>query len=268
MVESFISFISLVTLYWILIESFRLNLIEIFSFFSFSSFSFRVMKWIFDLFIALLWHSSNLLKLRKWNGVLKCRRLWERKKRGMKVIFHITKFFLLVSGNLMTQFSSFCDINFHRQHNFHPVKKSIMFGICSGNYAVLNFSSYLYNFKKFIVQEIFSFDKLQLKSSSVNSNKILMNPLLFNFLITAQIIEIIAVEGKSVSLQCPILGSDVAMVLWFKSTGGIPLYRWVQCSQIYEIQDFNYILQQLTHYHLFFSLTNQLPLKRKVFLVS
>lgn len=45
------------------------------------------------------------------------------------------------------------------------------------------------------------------------------------FLITAQIVDVVAVEGKSVSLQCPIVGSDVAMVLWFKNGGGIPLYR-------------------------------------------
>lgn len=42
----------------------------------------------------------------------------------------------------------------------------------------------------------------------------------------AQTIDVIAVEGKSISLQCPVSGSDVAMLLWFKNGGGIPLYRY------------------------------------------
>jgi hypothetical protein len=67
--------------------------------------------------------------------------------------------------------------------------------------------------------KIFSFYNKKQKQTSFS---FLHFPLPF---ISAQIIEIIAVEGKSVSLQCPILGSDVAMVLWFKSTNGIPLYR-------------------------------------------
>lgn len=45
-------------------------------------------------------------------------------------------------------------------------------------------------------------------------------------LIAAQMIDVIAVEGKSISLQCPVSGSDVAMLLWFKNGGGIPLYRY------------------------------------------
>jgi hypothetical protein len=39
-------------------------------------------------------------------------------------------------------------------------------------------------------------------------------------------VDVLAVEGKNVSLHCGALsGSDVAMVLWFKNGGGIPLYR-------------------------------------------
>ncbi|CRL00448.1 CLUMA_CG013711, isoform A [Clunio marinus] len=41
---------------------------------------------------------------------------------------------------------------------------------------------------------------------------------------SAQAVDVVAVEGKSITLQCPITGSDVAMVLWFKNGGGIPLY--------------------------------------------
>lgn len=39
-------------------------------------------------------------------------------------------------------------------------------------------------------------------------------------------VDITAVEGKSISMQCPITGTDVAMVLWFRNAGGIPLYRY------------------------------------------
>lgn len=52
------------------------------------------------------------------------------------------------------------------------------------------------------------------------------------FIISAQTIDVIAVEGKSISLQCPIHGSDVAMVLWFKNGGGIPLYRYKLMSRV------------------------------------
>ncbi|CAO1351340.1 unnamed protein product [Diamesa hyperborea] len=43
-----------------------------------------------------------------------------------------------------------------------------------------------------------------------------------------QIVDIFAVEGRSVSLPCPISTplSDVSMVLWFRSAGGIPLYSF------------------------------------------
>lgn len=54
----------------------------------------------------------------------------------------------------------------------------------------------------------------------------------FPFFVTAQTIDVIAVEGKSISLQCPIHGSDVAMVLWFKNGGGIPLYRYKLMSRV------------------------------------
>lgn len=55
----------------------------------------------------------------------------------------------------------------------------------------------------------------------------------FSAFFSAQVVDVVAVEGKSISLQCPISddGSDVAMVLWFKNGGGIPLYRYVLASK-------------------------------------
>lgn len=73
----------------------------------------------------------------------------------------------------------------------------------------------------------------------------ILNQTLFH-LFTAQTVDVIAVEGKSISLQCPIAGTDVAMVLWFKNGGGIPLYRYNSISQALLSLSFNYTVQHFS----------------------
>lgn len=48
--------------------------------------------------------------------------------------------------------------------------------------------------------------------------------------ITVRAVDVQAVEGKGVSLPCPLKPPEsdkVYMVLWFRDDAGIPLYRYV-----------------------------------------
>lgn len=77
----------------------------------------------------------------------------------------------------------------------------------------------------FLVNIDFAKKRIEQKNDIINN---ILSVLLFPaHARPVQTTDVIAVEGRRISLQCPISTPlrDVYMVLWFRDTAGIPLYR-------------------------------------------